>query len=337
MSLLSKLFGKKKEPEKAEEDETKPVVSLDSSEPLVIGVLSGKGGCGKSTISANMTVLIAALYKKVIAVDMDVVNGSLGHMLSYPLNDADLREIKASTLEYIVRSAQEYSLLELQYPPNKKFTIRVANKKGVGVVARGIYFLPAKRRDPSYDADLKLLSELKHDEIHRSISELYSYIIGVARKHGIKHVIFDFPPLGPDERRGARFEGVFSLLEQIPKFILVSSFDFSAIHGLVSLINQNYSYIKPRVLGFLINMAIDNEEAKAKIRQYIEKIYGRNTVYFIRRSKWWTITEFPPIILDDPSRGANFDLIYALTKLGIIRAEDVEKKLGFNPLEGEKS
>lgn len=333
MPILSKLFGKKKEPEKAGEE--KEVERLEhtagGSEPYIIGFLSGKGGCGKSTIATNVAVLLSVLYKKVVAVDMDITNATLTQMMLSLTPDVLRADDKISTLDYIVEGAEEYMLYKLEFPPNKKFNIQVAGKKNVGAAAKDIYLLPAKKATISYERNLSALAHLTGDEIRNSLTELYSNILKFARNHGVKYVIFDFPPLRADQRKV--YDGVFILLEQVPNFLMISTFDFAAVHGLVSILSQRYSYLKPRTLGFLINMTINDEEAKDKIRQYIETIYGKGSVFFIRRDPRWSVTVIPPIVLGDPSEGAHYDLIHALTKLNVIKAEDVQKTLGFNPLD----
>jgi len=333
MSILSKLFGRKKgEPEKAADEESeKPKLLAEGSEPVVIGFLSGKGGCGKSTIAANTTVLLSVLYKGVIAIDMDITNATLTQLMLALTPEILKEDDGISTIDYIVEGSNEYSLYKLEFPPNKRYNIQVAKKKNVGIPVKDIYFLPAKKATISYERNLSALAQLSRDEIRNSLYELYNNVLRFARSRGVKYVIFDFPPLRADQRKV--YEGVFILLELIPSFIMISNFDFSAVHGLVGALSQRYSYLKPRTLGFFINMAVNDAEAKEKIRHYIETIYGKGTVFFIRRDPRWTVTIVPPIILGDPSEGAHFDLIYALTKLGIIKSEDVQKTLEFNPLE----
>jgi len=333
MSILSKLFGKKKRNvgEDRKEEVSRPAISAEGSEPLIIGFVSGKGGCGKSTIAANTTVILSALYDKVIAVDMDITNATLTSLLLSVTPDILKEDDGISTLDYIVEGSEEYSLYKLEFPPNKRFNIQVAKKKNMGVPVKDIYFLPAKKATISYERNLSALAQLSRDEIRSSLYELYSNILKFARTHGVKYILFDFPPLRADQRKV--YEGVFALLEQIPNFIMISNFDYSSVHGLIVVLSQRYSYLKPRTLGFFINMAVNDEKDMNKIREYIETIYGRGSVFFIRRDPRWSVTLVPPIILGDPSEGAHFDLIYALTKLGILKAEDVQKKLGIESLD----
>lgn len=334
MSLLSKLFGKKKEKDREEEKELetpKPVVSGD--EPFIVGVLSGKGGCGKSTITANTIVLLSVLYGKVIGIDMDITNATLTQMMFSMTPDVLKQDDRISTIDYMVEGATEYSLYKIEFPPNARFNIQVAKKKGLGVAAKDIYFLPAKKATASYERNLSALAHLQRDEIRNSLQELYVNVLSFAKKRGAKYIVFDFPPLRPDQRKV--YEGVFVLLEQIPNFIMVSSFDYAAIHGLVAVLSQRYSYLKPRTLGFFINMAINDPDTIDRIRKYIDTIYGGSRTFFIRRDPRWTVTIIPPIVLGDPSEGAHADLINALVKVGMIKAEDVQKVLDFNPLEIE--
>jgi hypothetical protein len=224
-------------------------------------------------------------------------------------------------------------LYKLEFPPGKKFSIQVAGKKDLGVGVRDIYALPSKKATISYERNLSALAYLSKEEIRNSLVELYANIVKFGRERGVRFIILDFPPLRPDQRKV--YDGVFALLEQIPHFIMVSSFDYASVHGLIGILNQRYSYLKPRTLGFFINMAVPHLDTVSQIRRYIEIIYGKGVTFFIRRDPRWAVQLVPPIILGDPSEGAHADLIRAYTQLGIIERDLVKKLLGFDPLEIE--
>jgi ATP-binding protein involved in chromosome partitioning len=59
----------------------KPVFSLPSSNTRIIGVSSGKGGVGKSSVTANLAIGLAQLGKKVAILDADVYGFSIPKML----------------------------------------------------------------------------------------------------------------------------------------------------------------------------------------------------------------------------------------------------------------
>ena len=333
MSLFSKLFGRKKEveEEKKEIETTRPLVS--EGELTILGFLSGKGGCGKSTIAANTTVLLSALYGKVIGIDMDITNATYTNMMFAATPDVLRYDDKISTLDYMVEGAEEYNLYKLEFPADSRYNIQVAKKRDQGVSVKEIYFLPAKKATVSYERNLSALAYMKEDEIKSSLQEIYVNVVNFAKRRGVKYIIFDFPPLRPDQRKV--YEGVFTLLEQIPKFILISNFDFASVHGLIAIVSQRYSYIKSRTVAFFINMAVKHQETVTRIRQYIDKLYGEGYTYFIRKDPRWSVTIVPPIILGDPSEGAHADLIYALTKVGILNREVIQKFLEFDPLQVE--
>ena len=321
------IFRRRKEKESVGEERQARILE---GEPLVLAFLSGKGGCGKSTIAANTAVLLSVLYGKVIAIDMDITNATLTSMMFAVTPEVLKEDDGVSTIDYIVEGAETYSLYRLEFPPGKKFNIQVSGQRNKGVAVKDIYVLPAKKATISYERNLMALAHLTKEEIRSSLLELYTFILKFARTQGIRYILLDFPPLRPDQRKV--FDGVFMLLEHISNFIMVSSFDFSAVHGLIGILNQRYSFLKPRTRGFFINMAVPEQQAMEQIRRYIETIYGEGTVFFIRRDPRWTVTFIPPIILDDPSKGAHADLIKAYVRLGIVEREVVKNKLGFDPL-----
>lgn len=329
--MLFSLFRRKKNEKREDEADFRVTakVVVSENEPFVLAFLSGKGGCGKSTIAANTVVLLSALYGKVVAIDMDITNASLTSMMFAITPDVLREDDGISTLDYIVEEAEKYSLYKLEFPPNKRFSIQVAGQKGVGVPVKDIYVLPAKKATVSYERNLSALAYLSKEEIRTSLVDLYTYIMRFTKKQGIRFVILDFPPLRPDQRKV--YEGVFTLLEHIPNFIMVSSFDYSAIHGLIGILNQRYGYLKSRTLGFFINMSVPLQSVVNQIRGYIESIYGNNSVFFLRRDPRWSVTIVPPIILGDPSEGAHLDLIKAYVELGILDKQIVVSKLKFDP------
>lgn len=57
------------------------ISSRDVGQANIISVVSGKGGVGKSNISANMAVLLAARNKKVCIIDLDIGMGNVDMIL----------------------------------------------------------------------------------------------------------------------------------------------------------------------------------------------------------------------------------------------------------------
>ena len=331
MRILQLLFGRKTSGENtSREASVEPRIMVSESEPFVLAFLSSKGGCGKSVISANTVVLFSVFYKSVVAVDMDIVNATLTNMLLAATPEVLKEDDGVSTIDYIVEGPERYQLYKLEFPPKRRFNIQVAGKKDLGVAAGDIYVLPAKKATLSYERRLSELAYMSREEVRDSLVELYTNIVNFARTRKARFVILDFPPLRPDQRKV--FEGVFVILEQIPNFIMVSSFDYAAVHGLISILNQRYSFLKPRTRAFLINMAVPNTDAAARIKSYIETIYGEGFVHFIRRDPRWSQSIVPPIVLGDPSKGAHADLIASYVKIGLLRAEDVKEKLRFDPI-----
>ena len=87
----------------------------------VIGVLSGKGGVGKSTICANLAIAFAELGKKVIAVDLDFGASNLHAILgvaefTYNLTIVGVGSGKTRTAAYrLMVGSETFWLLSLPF------------------------------------------------------------------------------------------------------------------------------------------------------------------------------------------------------------------------------
>ncbi|MEM4854486.1 MAG: P-loop NTPase [Sulfolobales archaeon] len=326
MKTLFSMFGKKKEKEEVVEID---VPRREIGDVNVIGVLSGKGGCGKSMISTNLVVLLSALSDKnqgVMAVDLDITNATMTSMLLSLTPDILREDDGVSSIDYMVEEPTNFRAYKLEFPPKRMLSIQVAKRKDLGVAVKNIYVLPAKKATLSYEMKLSHLTRLTSEEVRNSLHMLYHNVVSFAKRNNVKHVVFDFPPLRADTRNV--YEGVFGILDMIPGFILVSSFDYSAVHGLVSLISRRFNFVKPKVLGFIINMyKPGNEEMSEKIKIYVENIYGKDRVFFIREDPRWRVGTLPSIVLGDPSEGGHYDLIKACVMLGLVDSEVVKKKL----------
>ncbi|TGB00299.1 MinD/ParA family protein [Sporolactobacillus shoreae] len=51
---------------------------------VVVGILSGKGGVGKSVFSINFSISLSQMGKKVLIIDLDVGMGNIDHLLGKP-------------------------------------------------------------------------------------------------------------------------------------------------------------------------------------------------------------------------------------------------------------
>ena len=97
----------------------------------IVGIVSGKGGVGKTTLCANLAFALAARGKKVIAVDGDVSLKNLDILLG--LSDAavyDMSDVLAErcTLQKaIVRHPQHQLLDFLAAPQEAELTRAVAD------------------------------------------------------------------------------------------------------------------------------------------------------------------------------------------------------------------
>ncbi|MFH7880634.1 MAG: cell division ATPase MinD [Candidatus Aenigmatarchaeota archaeon] len=59
----------------------------------LISIISGKGGVGKTTIAANLSVALSQLGFKVTAVDLNLTTPNLGFQFGYYLNEVGLHDI----------------------------------------------------------------------------------------------------------------------------------------------------------------------------------------------------------------------------------------------------
>lgn len=326
-----RLFGRKKGGEKEEVEKEQPPPSPPAGgEEIAIGVVSGKGGCGKSTITANMVVLLAALYGKqhgVLAIDMDITNATLTSLLLSITPDVLREDDGISTIDYMVEEPAEFKTYRLEFPPRRAFNIQVSKQKELGVLARNIYVLPAKKATLSYDMKLKQLRHITNEDVRSSLQSLYHNAIAFAKRNRIKYIFFDFPPMRADAKKLV-YEGVLFLLELVPKCILVSSFDYSALHGLISLVSERYAFLKTRTLSVMINMSrLDDADVVERMRSYVRNSFGWDATIFIRDDPRWRVNILPPIVLGDPGEGAHYDLIRACTKIGVADPATVKEKL----------
>lgn len=330
MVKLFRLFERKrKEEERKGEAEETPKIQTGGEETIV-GVVSGKGGCGKSTITANIIVLLSALYGKqygVLGVDMDITNATLTSLLLAMMPDVLREDDGISTIDYMVEEPAEFKTYKLEFPPRRTFNIQVSKRKDLGVAAKNIYVLPAKKATLSYDVKLKQLRHITSEDVRSSLHSLYHNAVAFAKRNNIRFIFFDFPPMRADARKLV-YEGVLSLLELVPKCLLVSSFDYSALHGLVSLISERYAFLKSRTVGVLINMArVEDAEAVERMRSYVKNTFGWDVAYFIRDDPRWRVNILPPIVLGDPGEGAHYDLIATCAKIGLVEPSVVKAKL----------
>lgn len=68
---------------------------MAGKEPVVIGVISGKGGVGKSVVAVNSAVLLSKLGKSVVLVDADLSNPSVSLHLGLSYTPIGIQEVLA--------------------------------------------------------------------------------------------------------------------------------------------------------------------------------------------------------------------------------------------------
>jgi len=305
-----------------QEQPQRPQAPAQPAEPHFVGVVSGKGGCGKSTIASSMAVVLSALKGSAALVDMDVVNRSSTQILltqyhSHWLTSSEL----ATVLDCLVEDPDRCGLVPMEWLPGKRFSIQVAGDSSRGVGAKDLYVLPAARADPLQGNLLKRFGLMTREEVRMAVERLVQAVRSVARRKRIPYVVFDYPPLRPEGRRV--LEGVYAALEYMDSFVLVVPYDAAALSGLIALVEERYNYIKARTRGFFINMASGSGRLAEEMVDYIYRVYGDVPVAFIRRDRLWTVNDIPPVVLGDPSKGATHDLLMAMVAAGLLTAEDL--------------
>ena len=94
----------------------------------MIGVVSGKGGVGKSVIAANLAMLLAKRGKRVVLADLDV-GGADAHILFGLLNPprtlTDFVERRVERLEEVLQPISAHPFLQLL--PGTGDTLATAN------------------------------------------------------------------------------------------------------------------------------------------------------------------------------------------------------------------
>ncbi|HWM85471.1 MAG TPA: P-loop NTPase, partial [Kofleriaceae bacterium] len=67
-------------------------MSAATAGPVVIAVASGKGGTGKSLVASNLSLLLASLGKRVVAIDAALGDAGLHGMLGVSEPRLSLRD-----------------------------------------------------------------------------------------------------------------------------------------------------------------------------------------------------------------------------------------------------
>lgn len=83
--------------------ESSPAITDKRSPTRVLGISSGKGGVGKSTVSVNLAIALAQIGKRVGVLDADVYGFSLPKMLGAPTDPIVLGDTVIPTLVHGVR------------------------------------------------------------------------------------------------------------------------------------------------------------------------------------------------------------------------------------------
>jgi septum site-determining protein MinD len=103
---------------------------------MIIGIASGKGGVGKSTLTVNLGLALSDFGIKTMIVDANLTNGNLSCMLGTPLPKHSIQEVllNRATLESAVFDhPRGVKLLSSALPLNEAFSVKPYHLKKLEV------------------------------------------------------------------------------------------------------------------------------------------------------------------------------------------------------------
>jgi len=321
------MIFKKKDKDRGEEQVEEPRQQRYlGEEPTIIGIFSGKGGCGKSSIATSLCLLFSGLGYGCILVDFDVINAtSTSQLFALDQESLDI-DYNASVL-HILNEAGELALIQ-----PRRLSIPFFDNINEGYDAsKKLWVLPArlskKPETVNFITRLSLLARNK-EKIYSAINSISSYVIEIAKKNKIKYIIYDTPPLKAEGGR-ATFAGsgdiVSMVMDSSKSALLISSFDPSSIEGLATMVAGPYARVKSKVDALVVNMSLDDQDVQREIMMRARLLVDENNIFFIRYDSAWAslATYIPPIAYR--LEGASEDLIRIAYALGYISKKDTEK------------
>lgn len=305
------------------------------SQLKIVGVVSAKGGCGKSTIVTNLAVLTAALYKGVVVVDLDLANASVSELLlSTPIATKSIsaKDMDGVNVLDALITGDISTILKIEYPPGNAYNIKI-HGENAGRMAKNIHILPAKNFAENPVTTTEKMATLSSLDIQTVVKPTMQSIFyttrDFAQKKNIMHIYYDFPPFPLGMRKSKHYVGVFTALDLIPQFIAVTTPEPSSVRGLVELLSSNYAFITRRLMGVIVNAVHQKDSENVKdIIVYLKRTLGTN-VYIIPYTPIWTVRDLPPIILQDPAEPGARELIEAAVDMGLFEREVVCKRINF--------
>jgi len=291
-------------------------------EPIVLGVFSGKGGCGKSSIASSLCLLFSGLGYGCMLVDFDVVNATAtSQLFSLDRESLDV-DVNASVLHILGGEG------EIAFIQPRRLSIPLYNNIDEGYDAsKKLWVLPARLPRAENINLLNRIGKRKGDVEHyvRAIVEGASQL---ARGKRIKYVILDTPPMKPEGR--ASFSGydemISTAMAESSYILAISSYDVQAVQGLITLISGRYPYAMRKIDALVINMAPEDPgEMGEEIRVVARSWAGIERTAFIRYDSAWAqlASHISPIAYR--LGGASKDLIRVAYQLGYISKKDMEK------------
>ena len=336
---ILKIFTRKKgKKNKKERDKTVEAIqqtpkAVASVNPLtyekrdvrILGIISGKGGCGKTTLAVNMAAVASAFDGSVVLMDFDIINASSTQVFTTVADLArELLTTETFVLSLLTHAIDKVSFIQIDMRDHG-YTIQVHGEPDLGLSIKKVYLLPARNLAYSTKTDYYTLARLSMTEYREKLKGLVKAAESVARKTGARLVIIDFPPLKADTRNIVY--GIFEALNFVTDIIAVTEAQAGTAQGLIDLIDL-YPVVRNKLRAYVVNAITEFQMnlIDATINVIRERAPNK-PIYVFPYDRRWNNPLLLPVSIDDPGEGAHYSLLKMMVDLGFLSKEKVKSKL----------
>jgi flagellar biosynthesis protein FlhG len=243
---------------------------LSNSKSVIIPVASGKGGVGKTFVTANLAIALAELGHRVIAVDMDFGGANLHSFLGLSNRHpgiGDFLKARTAELEELLVPCQTPNLHFLPGDGKTPFMANIAYAQKIKLISR-IRKLPAEYvlldlgSGSSYNTlDFFRLSSSgilvttpEHPAVMGMMVFLKNFLLRsierkMARNHAVRNMLREFYKLSMDEQMASIKELHQKIMAEDPEA--------------AKTVSQLYHRSRPRII---FNMAEDPDDARVAVQ-----------------------------------------------------------------------